>query len=600
MFEFNEWNLVFKGKGDISRYPCVVIQSTGAENWNNFTFNFEALVEILPGDGRAPLKISAYVMPVNQSGQKFPHRRLKDWINSNNFVIREFINNPSKSYKINNFVPFVTLLDSEDGYKSLTKWSKSFEERVSILRMLNDIVYLDDSNPVEAKNIIEQKEFALGVLRTSSAYRAFQRGWRYISSKNIEALDEARNDFNFSTKLHGFDNGTHELKIRFIDHEPFEDRIHCLIGINGVGKTRLLRELILTLSTKLENGYAEDPFNGNFLSEAISKNEYDGLSYNRLLVFSADDELRYPLTVKNIGSFEYQYFNLAKVNSGKKINGSFTLAGAMLDLLRDKETFGDGNDDFRGTRFQLLQKTMRNYIDLDKLYLQLNPPKNQVNWFEQDSDGISWVKALDLLRMNEQTRLEISALINVDVRLAFCIHDENNKFIREMHLSSGQTIFFRFALLLISSVDVGSLIIIDEPETHLHPNLICDFIFLLYEVLIATKSIALVATHSAYVVREVPTHCVHVLGFENESKQVTIGHVRLKTLGASIDSLSQAVFGDATVNKYHEKIAKEIADKKMSQEEILKKYKSILSSEMFIEIRSAMEQDEEDGGFDIA
>ena len=197
--------------------------------------------------------------------------------------------------------------------------------------------------------------------------------------------------------------------------------------------------------------------------------------------------------------------------------------------------------------------------------------------------------------MNEQSHLELTALVDSELECDFFVDNASNTGIRQMHPSSGQLIFFRFALKLVSSIDDGSLVIIDEPETHLHPNLICDFVSLLYYVLTATKSIALVATHSAYVVREVPTHCVHVLSFSENSRKVNIGHVRLKTLGANIDSISQAVFGDGDniIAKYHETLALGISKSKMTQEEILNKYASILSPELLIEIRALMKNEGE-------
>ncbi|MHC5791870.1 AAA family ATPase, partial [Streptococcus pyogenes] len=73
----------------------------------------------------------------------------------------------------------------------------------------------------------------------------------------------------------------------------------------------------------------------------------------------------------------------------------------------------------------------------------------------------------------------------------------------EYPLSSGQLSFFKFALLACLHIENGSFVLLDEPETHLHPSMISDFITLLDNILERTGSYALIATHSTYFVREV-------------------------------------------------------------------------------------------------
>ena len=103
----------------------------------------------------------------------------------------------------------------------------------------------------------------------------------------------------------------------------------------------------------------------------------------------------------------------------------------------------------------------------------------------------------------------------------------------------------RFAAQAASAIEQGSLLLLDEPETHLHPNFISNQMEILDNLLQSTGSIAVIATHSAYVVRETPRDRVNVLTLDNG--QIRIDRPRLQTFGATIDSISQFVFGDTAI-----------------------------------------------------
>ncbi|WP_446686556.1 AAA family ATPase [Paraburkholderia youngii] len=534
-------------------------------------------------------------------------QRLNTWIASSQCPDPQTLSFRSSPALDENGNPiFLTLFDDYGKYQQLTSWSRSQEERYAILTALNDIVFLRNFGYQKQKlfDILARPSFRLGVLRSATAYRALRRGWRSVQAEAVDSLSDARSEFHLTSQLHGYDEGIHDLKVQFTESGLFEDRIHSLIGVNGSGKTRLLRELILTQGRHFEELEGTRVFTEDDATEAISTNAYSGPIFNRIIVFSSDSEMRFPPATRNDTSFEYQHFNLTNTNgiemgdrwvSGTDVRNQVSFLGSVVvDLLRDKENFTKTKDGVTRNRFELLREVMRNHVDMDALYLPLQASQDQSTYgVVKDESGNKWVRALDFLKMNEQRLLELSALVDEEAEIAFFTENANGSAIRQIYLSSGQKMFFRFALRLISSIDQGTLVVVDEPETHLHPNLICDVASLLYNVLTQMKSIAIIATHSAYVVREMPTHCVHVFNVSKNSKQVEIGRVRLKTLGASIDSISQAVFGDATVEKYHEQIAREIGESEYSPDEILEKYEPILSPELLIEIRAAMEKEDD-------
>ena len=587
------WSLLFQdGYTQFPLPPCSIQIVPTNWNWNDFSYNYNALVTITPPDNRKRLSLPAYVTPLVGDSTN----RLRDWILKNQNIYNKFVPSP-KAVTWEGTLAFATLFTSDQSYSDIAKWVNSTEEKISILRSINDIVLLNRSEyRSDVEELLIRPSFMYGVLRSPSAYRSLRRGYRSLQGLSINTLEETRSNFVFKTELHGFNGSVHELKVEFKDSELFEDRIHALIGINGAGKTRLLRELVLTLGQRFTANTDEAPVFSE-LSEAISQNYYQGLNYNRLLVFSTAGEDRFPNRSSNDGQYEYQYFNLSYVGDARSdLHEGNPLTRLMVDVLRDGTKFSEGPSGASLTRFGLLKRTLKEHVDLELLFLPIPsgvPGVETDGWVYKDSQGHSYVRAFDVLRMNEQRQLLYTSLVQTNTPLKFFVPANEGNQVRPVYLSSGQSIFFRFALNLISSIDNGTLVIIDEPETHLHPNLICEFVTLLYTVLNPTKSIALIATHSAYVVREVPTHCAHIFSLDQESKFVDIGHVRMKTLGANVDSISQAVFGDATARKYHEKLAAEIAEKKLDQTELLARYGAILSPELLIVVREMLASREE-------
>jgi len=89
-------------------------------------------------------------------------------------------------------------------------------------------------------------------------------------------------------------------------------------------------------------------------------------------------------------------------------------------------------------------------------------------------------------------------------------------------------------------MDDESLVLIDEPENHLHPRFLGLFMRSLSRLLRDRNCYAIIATHSPLVLQEVPTDVVSIL-----SRDGTIPRVRrlkFQSFGASFAALSLDVF----------------------------------------------------------
>jgi energy-coupling factor transporter ATP-binding protein EcfA2 len=264
-------------------------------------------------------------------------------------------------------------------------------------------------------------------------------------------------------------------------------------------------------------------------------------------VFSADDGDTFPRVARFDTPLDYSYFSLASRDEDESSTGlgALPLGRALLDLIRDESKL------LNRTRFKIFQDIVDPVLPLALIHLPLRRRPRGIHGIKTDENGRLWT-SLSNVPSSEQARLTLAAAVDTSRELALIDSDS-----KTFPPSSGQRVYLRFATLALSVISQGSLIVLDEPETHLHPNFISEFMNLLHELLIATSSIALVATHSPYVVREVPTACVHVV--ERDANVPSIGKVHLKTLGASVSSISDAVFGDATVTKFHRILAEKLS-----------------------------------------
>lgn len=117
-------------------------------------------------------------------------------------------------------------------------------------------------------------------------------------------------------------------------------------------------------------------------------------------------------------------------------------------------------------------------------------------------------------------------------------------------LSSGHKIVLLTITAIIRFVEERTLVLIDEPETHLHPPLLSAFVRALSELIVERNGVAIVATHSPVVLQDVPRSCVHVV--RRHGGELSVSPPKIETFGESVSVLTSAVFGlDVTTTGFH-------------------------------------------------
>ncbi|SIR02294.1 AAA domain-containing protein, putative AbiEii toxin, Type IV TA system [Pseudomonas sp. B10] len=546
----------------------VLIYATGS-GWNDFGYTLRVNVRVLVNG--LLTDIPARLLPFVEDT---PQPSVTEWIK----YLRSANTDETKWKTPNKIFPNYSLVfASQQSYSDLAgKIPRAdFDSLLTSIQEINANLHAGNLSSSTYAKIIETQQFKVAVLRDLGPYKAFRFG--YKSAFRRQPLVEAKIPFSFSTKLQGFQN-KHIIGFPYHEIEFIPDRIHCLIGVNGVGKTRYLNNLVLGIAAKLNSDLPEEQrselydINDKTTSASnlgIDESDWMQLpSYSRIIVYSSDPGNIFPRTTNLAGPLDYQYFDIG-------LDSSETLPRLLVDIIRNEA-------DLIGTesRFILLKKILQKVIPSAQLLVPILAEATSTSYII-DEAGNQWA-GINAIRGGEMRLLEILGDIDFSRDLAFRA-DEN----LAVPLSSGQKMYFRFATHFLTSANQGTIVLIDEPETHLHPNLVTEFMNLLYMVLKATSSVALIATHSAYVVREVPSHCAHVIKTDN-SKNVSVERVYMNTLGASVTALSNSVFGDSLITSFHSKIASEIADSSLNLNEIVDRYNGFLSMDMLVKIRELM------------
>jgi predicted ATP-dependent endonuclease of OLD family len=143
--------------------------------------------------------------------------------------------------------------------------------------------------------------------------------------------------------------------------------------------------------------------------------------------------------------------------------------------------------------------------------------------------------------------------------------------------SSGHKIVLLCLTRLVELVEERTLVLIDEPEAHLHPPLQASFIRALSNLLTSRNGAGILAAHSPVMLQEVSQDCVWLLFREGQS----ISHERpqIETFAENLGVLTREVFRlEVTQSGYHTLLA-DAARRCRSLEEFFDRFRGHLGTE---------------------
>ncbi|NVZ37598.1 AAA family ATPase [Pseudomonas sp. 21615526] len=446
-------------------------------------------------------------------------------------------------------VPFRTLLSDSKSYNLLHNIFGAKRAR-ELLTAAQDIAVATGFH-VSWRGFTSSSEFSLGFIRSSEAYFAFRRAKRIIQGLSIKVADARQ---TFSAALIGKGPNV-TFNFLFDKSNFFRGRISVIIGQNGSGKTASL--------AKLARGLADTK---NKSVEITNRPDL-----NQVLAFIHTSSRRQftPASEAGMGRARIFTFNPA---TPKKYD-SVPMTQLLVDVARSLGPMYKSLDIFRevlAAEFPNLQL----YIPID------HPNNNEPNSNKRDghADFEDWMRGGEFSQLKQIAQIDHSRPIK--------FVDERGS---ERPLSLGQQSFINFCLIALANAGPSSAFIIDEPENFLHPNLISRFMRTLNKILEATQSIAIIATHSPFVVREVQSAQVHVM-WESEGL-IKVSHPRLQTLGANVASISNEVFGDDLPMHLYEELVVHAKNQSSTFTEALQKYSGELSTEALMLLHKKMDSE---------
>ncbi|WP_345947707.1 AAA family ATPase [Mucilaginibacter sp. PAMB04274] len=186
-------------------------------------------------------------------------------------------------------------------------------------------------------------------------------------------------------------------------------------------------------------------------------------------------------------------------------------------------------------------------------------------------------KKIDDMRRTRRWREVLKNFIDPEIVNTFVIRSEQPSKDFEVSLdgfhsirnklSSGQSILLYIITQIVANIRVDSLILYDEPETHLHPNAIVELMNTIYELVNEFESYCLIATHSPLVIRELFSKNVFILNRDGNTPSVR--RIGIESFGENLGVLSDEVFGDRGMPKQYKKIIEELIRKGNSFDQIV-------------------------------
>lgn len=484
------------------------------DNWNDYSFVTMFDVVIYDGNGEPHDLTQLKIGFRGQTEEVHTHSKLESHFEA---LTEEFF----------------SLGQSIEYYKILSTLPTDL--RTAFLEKIRDIVY--DQTVID--RIAEEDVFGASFLRGTSL--------SVIKGQYARVLEGGaeRTDFDFTYTREG-NSGFGGLSLQFevnVDSTPTTN-VHALIGRNGVGKTTILNGMIDTITRRSADkgkfSYRTSPL---FEEREIEDDYFSSLVS---VSFSAFDPFIPPTECSDPAKGTcYFYIGLKEPDKPEYHRTITSLQYDAVKALADC--------------FHNAKKTERWFVAIDKLGLD-------------GSFSTEELKQLYATFHSLKAKYDKSAGTE-DFKAIF--HREIAQTLEKM--SSGHAVVFLTISKLVATVEEKTLVLLDEPESHLHPPLLSAFIRALSDLLLDRNGVAIIATHSPVVLQEIPKSCVWKIHRQGVSVK-TERPIR-ETFGENVGILTSEVFGlEVEQSGFHQVLKNEV-DNDLSYQEILEKYHNQLGIE---------------------
>jgi ABC-type multidrug transport system ATPase subunit len=134
-------------------------------------------------------------------------------------------------------------------------------------------------------------------------------------------------------------------------------------------------------------------------------------------------------------------------------------------------------------------------------------------------------------------------------------------------LSSGQHILLYVLTEMLAQIRNDSLILYDEPETHLHPNAISELMNSILDLVERFKSFCIIATHSPLVVQSLQSRNVYIIN--REENVIELRLTDKESFGENLTVITEDIFGNKSVDKDYLLLLNDLKEKGHSYKDII-------------------------------
>lgn len=281
--------------------------------------------------------------------------------------------------------------------------------------------------------------------------------------------------------------------------------LHVLIGTNGVGKTTLLKSIAKHVTKAVSDN------DGPLTGASIDMRDEDGN-----LVESVFNAVQF-ISWSAFDSFsEIDSWKFAEDVIFSKIGiDGIKRRGRVDGLWSNSELTDNSEDGLNGAATVASFRASCQLIALDKR-------KKDLWWTALsglDSDPI--FSALNVFKVcMDATPEELASFFS--------------------QLSDGHKVVLLTLTYLSATLEEKTLILLDEPEAHLHPPLLSALIHSFNRMLRRQNAVAIAATHSPVVLQEVPSESVHIL--DRGENNISSAAPDIECYGEDVGLLTHEVF----------------------------------------------------------
>jgi len=412
---------------------------------------------------------------------------------------------------------------------------------------------------------------------TTSLFRDFRENDEFINlarlllSQNYTSMPAK--ELSFSFQMTGWEQ---PLKFDFTSPEIPDDfglslkkilpsRISVIIGRNASGKSTVLARLARVTHAPQKERHKK-------LLRSLGEIKPKGIGFSRILTvsYSAFDSFRLPVVGKNevmqnLSNLQKQIIGDEREQIIKEVSkgeGRFVFCGLRDiagEMQAELETVTQNVDDSSSElpshfSYDRQHKTLLKSIDV--LAEEFERTLNVIKASKKTDvfDGALDILISDSSFSDYEEELTLKYLLSNDSKAMF------------LSWSTGHKIVMHIIANVVGYSLPRSLLLIDEPETHLHPPLLATLMHAIRYILDEVQAFAIVATHSPVVVQETLSKHVQVvnrIGFTTDVKST-----KIETFGENIGAITDEVFRlNSEVTDYH-KILRKIVKRCETLEDI--------------------------------